>query len=141
MRSHKKWPRPTLKRIFLSIGICCIFFLLKEEAAINRSLHINDEADDYVDEDDDDLTRMLESQELSSSYVWRYRINDIKDSVFNGFLNCKASTEKLTSLEKLKGQTIYIFGDSTMIQQKQKLCGLINEPLKKHQKMGRKYAI
>ena len=55
-------------------------------------------------------------------------IQDLRD---NRSLDCKASKEKLTSLHKLKGQTIYVFGDSTITQQAEKLCDLIQQPLER----------
>merc|ERR1719148_433758 len=55
-------------------------------------------------------------------------IQDLRD---NRSLDCKASKEKLTSLHKLKGQTIYVFGDSTIRQQAEKLCDLILQPLER----------
>jgi len=58
-------------------------------------------------------------------------IQDLRD---NRSLDCKASKEKLTSLHKLKGQTIYVFGDSTIRQQAEKLCDLILQPLERIEK-------
>jgi len=111
MRSSTIWPGPIQKKILLSIGIGCLVFLLQEE-------QINEEKV---------VARILESQE-SLSDIYRHDSSDRQDSVVNRILDCKVSEEKLTRLDKLNGKTIYMFGDSTMVQQAFTLCALINEP-------------